>query len=94
MEGRKGALEMLDLSALERMAAVDVDTVQRENLRELSEVRLDTESAKEERIADFVRQIGNPYCFLCGETVVKVRFSREENAASFDALFEQYLSSL
>lgn len=85
---------MLDLSALERMAAVDVDTVQRENLRELSEVRLDTESAKEERIADFVRQIGNPYCFLCGETVVKVRFSREENAASFDALFEQYLSSL
>lgn len=85
---------MIDLSALERMAAADVSTVPRETLRELSEVRLAGEGTQEERLADFVRQIGNPYCFLCGETVVKLRFSQEEDAASFAALFEKYLSSL
>lgn len=85
---------MIDLSALERMAAVDVNTVPRETLRELSEVRIAGEGTQEERLADFVWQIGNPYCFLCGETVVKLRFSQEENAASFEELFEKYLSSL
>ena len=85
---------MIDLSALERMAAVDVNTVPRETLRELSEVRIAGEGTQEERLADFVRQIGNPYCFLCGETVVKLRFSQEENPASFEELFEKYLSSL
>lgn len=85
---------MTDLSFLERMAAVDVNTVPRETLRELSEVRIAGEGTQEERLADFVRQIGNPYCFLCGETVVKLRFSQEENAASFEELFEKYLSSL
>lgn len=85
---------MLDLSVLEQMAAVDAAAVPRGMLKALAEVRLDGERSKEERIRDFVRQIGNPYCFLCGETVVKVRFSQEENTASFEELFEKYLSSL
>lgn len=85
---------MIDLSALEKMASVDVNAVPRESLRALSEVRIAAEGTQEERLADFVRQIGNPYCFLCGETAVKLRFSQEENTPSFEELLEKYLCSL
>lgn len=85
---------MIDLSALEKMASADVNAVPRESLRALSEVRIAAEGTQEERLADFVRQIGNPYCFLCGETAVKLRFSQEENAPSFEELLEKYLCSL
>ena len=41
-----------------------------------------------ERIAEFVRQIGNPYQFKCGEFVVQVRF------ASNGATLEDRLAGL
>ena len=30
-----------------------------------------------ERVADFIEQIGNPYCFMVGSTVVKLRFKND-----------------
>ena len=55
------ALQQIDLAALE---AVDVQTVSPDDLVDL----------KEERIASFIRQVKNPYCYKCGKIVVKVGF--------------------
>lgn len=38
-------------------------------------VSKNTDSKYTERILDFIRQIGNPYCYRCGDYVVKVGFA-------------------
>lgn len=65
------AIQQLDLAALE---AVDIQTVSRDDLVDLKDIQIDPALPKEERIASFIRQIKNPYCYKCGNIVVKVGF--------------------
>ena len=46
------------------------------DLVDIRTVAVDKSLPKEERIADFVRQIKNPYRFRCGDFVVNASFSR------------------
>ena len=45
------------------------------DLVDINDVSINSELPKEERIADFVSQIKNPYLFKCGKYVVKASFS-------------------
>ena len=63
-----------------------------ETLPGLSEITLRPSLPPEERRADFLRQIGDPYRFRCGETAVTLRFA--EGGPPFATLFEAYLNSL
>ena len=65
------ALQQIDLAALE---AVDVQTVSPDDLVDLKDIQIDPSLPKEERIASFIRQFKNPYCYNCGMIVVKVGF--------------------
>lgn len=58
-----------------RMRDVDPAAVDRSALKDIRDVHVDTELPKKERILDFIRQIGNPYCYRCGDYVVKVGFA-------------------
>ena len=49
-----------------------------DELVDIREVSVDKNLPKEERIAAFIRQIGNPYCYRHGKYVVKVGFSDTE----------------
>ncbi len=60
---------------LDEMRAVDVRTVDRESLVDVTKVRIDEGLPKEERMREFVRQVGNPYCFRVGDVVVKNVYS-------------------
>ena len=60
---------------LRAMQEVDVRTVDREALRDIRDVEINAGLPKEERILDFIRQIGNPYCYLHGDYVVKISFT-------------------
>ena len=44
-------------------------------LVDIQDVSVDPNLPKEERIAEFVRQIKNPYCFKCGKFTVRARFA-------------------
>ena len=44
-------------------------------LVDIQDVSVDPNLPKEERIAEFVRQIKNPYCFQCGKFTVRARFA-------------------
>lgn len=44
-------------------------------LVDIRTVSVRKELPREERVAEFVRQIGNPYKFKCGDFVVKVGFA-------------------
>lgn len=53
----------------------DIRTVDRTNLRDISSVKIDPKLSKQERIQSFVRQIGNPYCYLDGDVVVGISYA-------------------
>ena len=66
---------MLTVSDLKKMQSVNPETVDRSVLKDIREVHINTELPKKERILDFIRQIGNPYCYRHGDYVVKVGFA-------------------
>ena len=72
---------------LEAMKNVDVRTVDINTLRDIRDVKINTDPPKEERILDFIRQIGNPYCYRHGKYVVKISF------ADTDVTLEQRMLS-
>ena len=77
---------------LEEMRAVDLRTVDRSTLVQRSAVRVDDKKGREERIADYISQIGNPYCYLEGKTVVKISFA--ETDRTIEDCIRAYLSGI
>lgn len=60
---------------LEEMKAVDPRTVDRSALVQRASVKIRAEGSREERMKEYLSQIGNPYCYLERKTVVKISFS-------------------
>ena len=60
------------------MKNIDLNTVDRDALVDIRDVKVNTAHPKQERAIDFIRQIGNPYCYKHGKYVVKVGFSDTE----------------
>ena len=63
---------------IEAMQNVDIRTVDPSTLRDIRDVKVNTDLPKQERILDFIRQIGNPYCYRHGKYVVKVSFAETD----------------
>ena len=58
-------------------------------LVDIRDVSVDQSLPKEERIAEFLRQIKNPYCFRCGKFTVRAQFA--ENGVSLEDCLKQIL---
>ncbi len=58
-------------------------------LVDIRDVSVDQSLPKEERIAEFLRQIKNPYCFRCGKFTVRAQFS--DNGVSLEDCLKQIL---
>ena len=70
----------MDLRTLTRediqvMQDVDIRAVDPSSLKDIRDVEINTRLPKQERILDFIQQIGNPYCYRHGKYVVKLSFS-------------------
>ena len=63
------------MEQIKAMQNVDIRTVDPAGLRDIRDVKVNTDLPKQERILDFIRQIGNPYCYRHGKYVVKVSFT-------------------
>ena len=74
---------------LRALREVDIRTVDRSTLVDAESVKINTELSTEERIADYIRQIKNPYCYLYKGMVVKISFSgkRKLEDCMKDSLF-------
>ena len=74
---------------LRALREVDIRTVDRSTLVDAESVNINTELPTEERIADYIRQIKNPYCYLYKGMVVKISFSgkRKLEDCMKDSLF-------
>ena len=67
----------------------DIRDVDRSTLVDIRDVKVNTALPKRERILDFIRQIGNPYCYRHGKYVVKVSFS--DTGISWEDRLEAYI---
>lgn len=67
---------------------VDIRTVQRDTLVDINDVNIDKKLPLEQRLQQYVQQVGNPYCYKCGEAVVKISFS---GTATLEHCIENYL---
>ena len=68
---------MISQAALEQMKSVDLRTVNKAALPDVSGFALDTRLSPEERAARIMEKMKNPYCFRCGDTPVRIRFVTE-----------------
>ncbi len=68
----------LTAERLEAMRNVDIRTVDPATLRDIRDVTVRVDLPKHERMLDYIRQIGNPYCYRHGKYVVKVSFADTE----------------
>lgn len=74
---------------LQAMKNIDVRTVDPSTLVDINDVTINKKLTQGERLRDFVRQIGNPYCYKCGEAVIKVSFA--STTATLEDRVENYL---
>lgn len=77
---------------LEAMRNIDVRTVDPDTLVDINSVKINTDLPKEERIRDFINQIKNPYCFKCGNVIVKTSFI--DTTDTLEDKLESYLRTL
>jgi len=74
---------------LTELANVNVATVQKDDLIDVSGFTFDNTVPQEQRAARILEFVKNPYCFRVGEMGVKLEFS--ENAPSLQDVFTGFL---
>ena len=74
---------------LAEMKSVDHQTVDPDKLTDIADVTVNTRLPLPERLADYLDQIGNPYCFRCGNVVVKIAYA--DTAVTFEDALEQFI---
>ena len=78
--------------SLNEMQQVDIRTVDKSALVDLNSVTIDESLPIPERVASFVHQIGNPYCFRVGDVAVKVVYKAD--GPSFQQNMEDILRTI
>ena len=63
------------MSELRTMQTTDILSVSADSLVDINDVSVNKDLSKKERIAEFIKQIKNPYCFKCGDFIVKARYT-------------------
>lgn len=82
-------LSQVDFEALRQ---VDVRTVDPDTLVDIKELDIDKALPREQRMAEFVRQVKNPYCFKVGKVAVSVGYSGD--GVTFEQRMAHYLQTL
>ena len=69
-----------------------MDITDPDELVDIRTVKIDKNLPQTERMAEFIRQIKNPYCYKCGKVIVNISFT-DTNETLGDRL-ESFISSL
>lgn len=83
---------MFSKAQLQQMQGVDITQTDRSTLVDIRNIHIDLSLPAAKKMQSYFEQIGNPYCFLCGSTPVKIRFVAE-NKTLKQSLYD-YFSSL
>jgi len=64
--------------------------IKEQELVDIQSVTVDTSLPQNERIAEYIRQIKNPYRFKCGKITVKAKFA--DNGVSLEDCLQRIFS--
>ena len=78
--------------SLEELKSVDIRTVKPEDVADIQQIKIDDTLPQQEMRKEFIRQVGNPYCFRVGKVIVKSTYSGD--GVSLNERFEELLMSL
>lgn len=84
-------MKMISQLQLREMRSVDITQVDRSTLADIRSIHIDPTLPATQKMQSYLEQIGNPYCFLCGDTPVKIRFV-SENKTLKQSLCDYFLS--
>ncbi|OYO42817.1 hypothetical protein CG709_21000 [Lachnotalea glycerini] len=74
---------------ISELASVDIESVNKADLVDVSSFTFDTTVPQEQRAARVIEAVKNPYCFRVGDMGVKLEFS--ENAPTLQDVFADFL---
>ena len=68
---------------------IDILTVDPLKLINIQDIKTNFSLPKNEKIIDFIKQVKNPYCYKCGETIIKNTYP--ETKSKFTDNFKQLI---
>ena len=77
---------------IEEMRNVDIRTVCAEQLADRRNIVIDQRLPRKDRLRQYIRQVGNPYCYLDDGVIVKVSFSNTKE--TIEDRLEAYIRSM
>jgi len=80
---------MITAKKIDELRSVDIGTVDKDSLSDVSRVKLDTSLSKDKRMARILRAAKNPYCFRFEDMAVKIEFA--DNAPPLQNAIEDFL---
>ena len=69
---------MIDKVQLQQMKNVDITQANRSTLVDIHNIHIDSSLPAAKKMQSYLEQIVNPYCFLCGDTPIRIRFVAED----------------
>jgi len=88
-----GGINMsVTLATLKQLQAVDIRTVDKDSLVDIESVSIDMTKPPKEKVAEYIKQIKNPYCFKCKGYAVKLEFS--DTGRTLVDCFNDYVETL
>ena len=74
------------------LSHLDIETLDKTLLIDIQEITVDRNLPTQQRMLQYLEQIKNPYCFLCGEIPVKVCFA--EDGEDFETVLKKHFIAL
>ncbi|MCM1128231.1 MAG: hypothetical protein NC429_17405 [Lachnospiraceae bacterium] len=65
----------MGITEFNELKNVDIRTVDISTLADIGGIKINRELPKAERLCAFIREAGNPFCFICNGIVVKTSYS-------------------
>ena len=82
---------MIDKAQLKQMKNADITQADRSALVDIRNIHIDGSLPAVKKMQDYFEQIVNPYCFLCGDTPVRIRLVAEDRTLK-QSLCDYFLS--
>ncbi len=74
---------MLNSGQLDEMSRMEIDEINRSELVDIQSVKIDTSLPLNQRMQNYLEQVKNPYCFICDDTAVHIRFAQGGNDLTY-----------
>lgn len=80
---------MFDAETLKKMRDIDINTIDPATVVDAKDIVIDMNLPVQERLEEYVRQVGNPYFIKVGKVIVKM--NHVDTTTTVNDCFERYM---